>query len=136
MRRKHGLWLILLSAFAFAGCDPARLLAVKAPKKSGASVTVYFREGIGFVSPANPDGVKTIRVPSAEEPQRYKQVFYLGFGNWPADAVTSFARNIDSIVFANGEGSSRVLKNGDELEHHLLKHRSGLLRTTLTIREK
>ena len=109
-------------------CDSALQLTVKAAKCPNVSVSVY-----GNARPVC-DSINraVIRVPTGDEPPKYKQTFFYGLGFWSKDAISLLANRMDSIVVVNRSGTLK-LTDSTEIVNYLAPHLS-ILRNRITIK--
>jgi len=127
--------LILFSAVLFfSQCDPAITLIVKSAHKPNLSVTIYANGNIlpGYLHP--PEKL-VLSIPTTEPHRKYDTTFRYGLGGWSDDHVSSFAQNVDSIVFMSSSGK-KVLKNQSDIQEYLLKQRHGFGKSVITIKVK
>lgn len=111
------------------GCDPTKVLVVKA-KQKGTSVAVYTSTRIMPRSKEDDSAKIIIQVPSNET--RTRKIRY-GMGWWSDDAIAAIATDIDSIVMVKGEDRI-VFGERMAIEDFLKKHRSGYGDAVLTIK--
>jgi len=124
--------ILIFTIIFFASCDPAKILVIKADKKSNLSVTVYTNKKIIPFGDNNDSTKFTFQVPLNGTTI---QAFNYGIGNWSNDAIRNLSKNIDSIII-NNSTSKVVLVNKLEIENYLKKHRSGYAGSVLTIEAK
>jgi len=119
-------------------CDPARILIVRSSNKPNSSVAIYANKN--FRSIADADGKEkeqvVIKIPTNETPVKRDTAFYFGFGGWAEDeSMPEFSRKIDSIIISNNS-SKIILNKQEDINAYLLKHRRGLFKQVLIIKEK
>ena len=134
MRKMSSLTPVLLVTLAIllAGCDPAKILRIKAGNKTNLSVTVYTNNKL---------------IPSCEKEYNCKLIihvtykvttiktFYYGIRKLPNESIAYLSANIDSIVIINSSGKLSVSTKPD-IQAYLKKNRSGYLGSILTIEAK
>jgi hypothetical protein len=124
--------IFCFASILLASCDPAKVLVITAHNKSNASVTVYTNRQI--IPSADKDD-KTKLVIQVPFNGTTSKTFNYGMGNWPLNAISELATNIDSIVIRNTIDRV-VFDNKAQIFNYLNKHRSGYAGSVLTIEAK
>lgn len=127
--------LSILTVLLFNGCDPAKLLVIKASPETHASVSVYINRKALPTTYWNGDKKVLIQLPATDTATYYEKRYYYSIGNWPNAEIAELAANIDSLVFTNPV-SRLVLADRSQIEQYLLKHRSGYAGSVVTIEAK
>lgn len=97
-------------------------------------MTVFANKNI---LPYNKENGKTIiSIPSNDKIPKYDTNFSYGLGTWRENPeIAFFATNIDSIIIKNST-NAQILKDKEDIKQYLLKHRSGLYKSAITIEAK
>ena len=133
MRRIKLIYLLFIS-IALVGCDPGQILIIRVPNKSETSVTIFANKNILPFDKGNEKIV--IQIPNNKLKPKYDTLFRYGLGAWREKTeIDYFVSNIDSIILRNTV-NIEVFKDKDAIKNYLMKHRSGYLKSTLTIEAK
>ena len=119
-------FVICFTVLILTGCDPIKLLTVKAAPNTQ---VIIYKKGQNIEA----DTAKNIiRVP---ENGTVEQQFYFGLGLWPEEAIINYSASLDSIVFYNKDGKTK-LTNQTDIQNYLMKQRRGLFKSNLIIESK
>jgi len=134
MTHKIGTLLIMTACCLFAGCDPEKLLIIKASGESTALVRVYCNKSILLQQGSTNEKV-IISLPTTDDPPKKDTTFRYLIGSWSREDVDKLTKGIDSIVIGNSSGN-KVIADTEGISNYLLKHRSGYGKSKLTIEAK
>lgn len=125
--------ILLVSLCPFlTGCDPAKLLIIKADNSGKSSVTVYTNNKIIPFGNKSDSSKLIIQVPINDTTEK---TFSYGIGNWPDNSIAELTTNIDSIIITTIDKRT-VLMRKEDIQRYLKKHRGGYAGSVLTIEAK
>ena len=106
-------FVICFTVLILTGCDPIKLLTVKAAPNTQ---VIIYKKGQNIEA----DTAKNIIL--VPENGTVEQQFYFGLGTWPEKAIINYSASLDSIVFYNKDGKTKLtLKLMETSSKNLLK---------------
>lgn len=112
----------------FTSCDPLRVLVLKTAHNGNASVSIYANKKL--LGKGAEDEKIIIHIPTDSI---YEKKILFGIGRWDGYTISNLTKEIDSIIIY--ENSEKILlRNKSEIKKYLMKHRSKLSKTILTIK--
>jgi len=126
------IFFCFMAAIYSAGCDPAKILIVKA-NSNNSSVTIFGKEQFLPYASLLANRNLIVTVSSNDTLKGHKIKYSYGMGNWPNSAISDLVKNIDSIQISNASGTLH-LRNKPEIEEYLKQHRGGYAGSRLTIK--